>query len=364
MSKALESLGAKELIDEAESYQRIEARDDEGDTIELRAVLYEDDSDGLDIIARRAALRRQHQVMKDLDGCSATPTALGWHEVQESPVDRPPEPILRCERLRGQPLDQWMEEHAPQGLEAQQALRWTDEVAALVVSAHEAGWLWRDFDPRRFVVDDSGDRLRAWAVDGAIRMSPGEEGAMVDLNEAYVAPEVRDDKEGKRRSPAADLYGLGALLSFLLSGQEPRHRVESPVSYPAYERVQEHGLPGLELLLGATLQPLSTQRLDQVSAFRAHLKVDLLPQDDTPGFADKRLPAPWTGLEMEDPASNRGLRSNLSAGPLVSLPSGEGGGAQETATAPDDEVKSAVHWPTVLIMGAVMGAALLWLLLR
>ena len=352
----------RQLIGEEETFQRVEAVDDEGHKVEWRTALY-DSEDRAEVVARRSLLRHQYRCMEALDEVAVVPSALAWFEVDDSPVEMGPEPVLQCERIEGPTLYEWMKTHAPDGVAPERALEWVDAIAEMVEAVHDKGWLWRDFDPRGWVVLED-EELRPWSVSAALRKGPGPGSSGAVVNEDYTAPEVRRDEDGTHRKATADIYGLGALLSFLLSGIEPRHRVESPVSYPAYERIQEQGLAGLELLLGATLQPLADKRLGQMEQLRAHLSVETLPTENSEEFADKHLPAPWIGLELDDPGSNRGLRSNISSGPLVSMSSESAPAKTPGAARAEDEEAPALHWPTLLIMGGIIALALAWVLLN
>ena len=83
-----------ELLGIGANHQVASGYDEERDkSVAVRALLYEED-DGAEAIARRReGLRRQWSFLEDLKGSDVIPEPLDWLEVQESPVDEPPEPL-------------------------------------------------------------------------------------------------------------------------------------------------------------------------------------------------------------------------------------------------------------------------------
>ena len=355
----------EELIGAGERRQVAAARDvEQGRDVAVRAVVYDEESPEA-VERRRGDLRREWEFLEAAADTGFSPRPVEWLEVRDSPIDEPPEPVVICERIDGPDLHEWITGEHPQGVDPEIALEWMDELADFLAAIHGEKWLWRDFDPRRFAVEE-GSRLRARSIGAVVRRGDRLHVDQLDVNRNYVAPEIREEMSGKLQRPAADLYGAGALLSFLLTGEEPRHRVESPLSYSAYERIQQLELPGLELLIARLFQPLAKKRIGRADRLRPFCSVENLPSRETDGFGICTLPAPWLGLDIDDPETNRGLRSNLSSGPLVSMPrsSGDKTPAEQGAVEADaSSLSSKVNWPVVVGLMLLVVAAIVFAVL-
>lgn len=334
------------LVASGEHHQIARGRDTEaGRDVVLRTVLYGSEPTDDHVEIRRTRLRREYNFLEDLDGAGVAPEPIEWLEVQASPVDRPPEPVVVCEEIEGPMVSDRIAEDHPEGVEPAVALDWLDQLGEFARQCHEAGWLWRDFDPRRFRIEEDG-RLRAVSTGAVVPLTgefPVDEHAPV--NPDYTAPEVRRDLEAQLKRPAADLYGIGALASFVLTGQQPRHRVESPLSYTAHQRLKEHGVDGLELLVARLLQPMAKHRLQSAEQLGRYTgSLEDLPSEEDEGFEDCKLPAPWEGLDIDNPDDNLGLKSQISSGPLVSVPDA------------GDDSQAGLDWKTVVAVVVVFVA--------
>jgi len=95
-------------------------------------------------------------------------------------------------------------------------------VAAAIHHAHQHGVLHRDLKPSNVLVDDSG---MPYVVDFGLARHVSEASGLTGSDEflgtpAYAAPEqLREDSEPL--TVAADIYGLGAILYVLITGQPP-----------------------------------------------------------------------------------------------------------------------------------------------
>jgi serine/threonine-protein kinase len=106
----------------------------------------------------------------------------------------------------------------------QEAVRIVAEVADTLAYAHGRGFVHKDIKPGNILIDHHG---RALLTDFGIARSPGD-GADANASFgtlAYMAPE---QVEGKTTDHRADIYGLGAVLYELLTGQLP-YTADDPV---------------------------------------------------------------------------------------------------------------------------------------
>ena len=359
-------LEVESLLATGERYQLARAVDPKHSApVVIRAILYEDEAEAGEITGRRVGLRREWEFLEAMEGAGITPKPVAWLMLRESPIEEPPEPALVLELVEGTGLLKWIQQRHPEGLEPEKVLSWAADLSEFLARAHKKKWLIRDFDPRRFLVDQEG-RLRLVSIGAVVKMGAPLDETQRAFNPAYVAPEIRDELTGTMQRPTADLYGLGTLLSFLLTGEEPREQVESPLSFNAFERLQSWELPGLELLLARLLQPLAKKRIGRAERLQSFCSVENLPTREVRGFEMTMLPAPWLGLEMENPQENRGLRSSLSAGPLVSMARSENETASPAQASQEDALEEVrgLNWPLVLLVVAVVMGALIFAILR
>jgi tRNA A-37 threonylcarbamoyl transferase component Bud32 len=102
------------------------------------------------------------------------------------------------------------------------AARLVSSVAAAIHYAHQHGVLHRDLKPSNVLVDDYGV---PFVVDFGLASHLSEPSSLAPSVEfrgtpAYAAPELLQD-ESQPANVAADVYGLGAILYVLLTGQPP-----------------------------------------------------------------------------------------------------------------------------------------------
>ncbi|MGO9601601.1 MAG: protein kinase domain-containing protein [Isosphaeraceae bacterium] len=130
-------------------------------------------------------------------------------------------PYLVMEYIRGRSLEQVAEEGH---LKPRQAANLLAKVAAAADFAHRRGIVHRDIKPKNILVDERGEprlidfgmaRLRhAWSDD------LGKPGGTF----AFMAPEqarIELPEEQQRVGPRSDVFALGAVLYFLLTGKPP-----------------------------------------------------------------------------------------------------------------------------------------------
>lgn len=150
----------------------------------------------------RAAARLRH------------PSIIAVHDV----VERDGLPCIVMDLVRGEDLERVLARGA---LPQRQAAEVARELALALEHAHRNGVIHRDVKPRNVIVDRGGrphlgdfglardDRAARLTVTGEVLGTPG-----------YLSPEQADGA-ASRQGPAADIFGLGALLYRALVGKPP-----------------------------------------------------------------------------------------------------------------------------------------------
>ena len=133
-------------------------------------------------------------------------------------------------------LDQYMVQHGQ--LSSEEAVNLLIKIGRAVAYAHSNGVIHRDLKPSNILLDKSGEPK---IVDfGLARLMRKEESKLTEPGEkllslGYGAPEQESD--ASLSDERADVYGLGALLYFALTGQNPRYFREHDVPVPVREVV-------------------------------------------------------------------------------------------------------------------------------
>ncbi|WP_376697496.1 tetratricopeptide repeat protein [Wenzhouxiangella sp. EGI_FJ10305] len=133
-------------------------------------------------------------------------------------------PYLVMDWVEGETLDEWIENQRPEPAEILRIFR---EACEAVAAAHRELVVHGDIKPANLKVTDSG---RVCLLDfGVARLLDRD--FQTDLPAAvtpgFAAPEVL---EGQSVSTAADIYGLGALLHWLVYGCSPERRADRRVA--------------------------------------------------------------------------------------------------------------------------------------
>jgi hypothetical protein len=154
-------------------------------------------------------------------------------------------------------------------------------LADAVQHAHERGLIHRDLKPGNILFDEAG---RAYVADFGLGKWRDRDSSLTHTNTvlgtpAYMAPEVAR-ADGRVATTASDVYGLGAVLYFVLCGQPPyapagtlemlrRIAEEDPV--PPRQKVP--GLPGdLQVICLKALARQPAHRYSGPDAFAADLR--------------------------------------------------------------------------------------------
>lgn len=359
---------AGELLASGRSYQIIRVATPDGQAqgtaddavLCARAALYDTErmADKAYVTGRNQAMKTEWEMLQQLDHpLLVQPVAFFHVKTGEENFDY--EPVLVCQWREGLTLFEWVRRKHPEGYDAHQALELFAEITDFLGAMHQAGYLWRDLDPRHFIVEDGDDTApaRLLGVVGfgnatLIGKRPNPHRQQY-TDSPYVAPEIRDDLSGDLLRPSADVYGLGALMSFVLTGEEPRAVVENPLSHTAYERLSNIDPPGLSLLIARLIQPFAKNRVGRMDKLAKFLTAENLPTRHTPEFGMLLLPAPFSGVE--DPKTNRSLQSKLSPGPLISV---EHGTADKPPVIPEEPLVTphtgALTMPVSWAVGSVV----------
>lgn len=346
----------RRMLASGRSYQIVLAEDSAqgGRAVCAKAVSYDagrlDDKDYVE--GRRAALEDERQFLEAVDS-DLLPEPIALFRASSAEAGFEDEPVLVYGYIEGQNLHEWLTQEHPEGLEPARALGILRSLVQFLITVHGEGYVYRDLDPRHLIVDDDGELRGVVGFGNATRKGDRPNVAKMAYEEAaYVAPEARAERSGKMLRPAADSYALGALLSFMLTGEEPRKVVENPLSWEAYDRLSNLEPPGLALLVARLIQPLAKKRFGRLERLLPYTTMEGLPTAQTKGFGMMLLPAPFSGVE--NPENNRALKSNLSSGPLISV---DGRGPDGEATIDDERMPRS--WLVAAVMLALITVAVL-----
>ena len=166
----------------------------------------------------RERLRREARLLALLDHPRIT-TVYDYLETQEP--DEPGHPILVTELLAGTGLDARLKQGP---LPAQTALTVCAEVADALAAAHRAGIVHRDVKPGNVMLTARGAKLLDFGISRRA-VDADLTGPVLIGTPACMAPE---QWRGEGAQPSSDVYALGCLLFWCLSGHAPYSERELP----------------------------------------------------------------------------------------------------------------------------------------
>src|SRR5947208_15909331 len=106
-------------------------------------------------------------------------------------------------RVRGERLDEWLATNPSRA----SALRLFQRICEAVAFAHAAGVVHKDLKPENVMIGEFGEALVLdWGIEGIVGTP------------AYMAPEQAARESVDART---DVFGLGAILYFVLAGHPP-----------------------------------------------------------------------------------------------------------------------------------------------
>ncbi len=127
-------------------------------------------------------------------------------------------PYLVMQYIDGESLEQYVRDSGP--LAAEETLRLTAQIASALSAAHDQGLVHRDVKPANVLVERGGQRVwitdfgLARAVDDASLTRTG----FIAGTPHYMSPE---QARGEAVSSSSDLFGLGSVVYFMLTGRPP-----------------------------------------------------------------------------------------------------------------------------------------------
>ncbi len=110
-------------------------------------------------------------------------------------------------------------------LSQSQALGYALQLARLLSQIHRAGWVWRDCKPANLMIGNDG-QLRPVDFEGASSIDNPDPTLW---STPSFSPGHVSGQTDQKNSPAVDLYALGAVIYFLLSGQLPQTPAPRPL---------------------------------------------------------------------------------------------------------------------------------------
>ena len=280
------------------------------------------------------------------------PEPLDWIQLEHSETALPREPLLVYEYVHGETLYDLVQKRHPDGIAPTRALRIMRELCRFLGQIHQHKWVFRNLDPRHVIISYD-DIIHIVGCGNATPMGQPPNPTRASMESPYAAPEIRGEVSGKLLRPSADIYSLGALLSFMLTGEEPRASVENPLTQRAFESLSACELPGLALLVARCIQPMAKNRFGRAEKLLPFTEPSRLPRPTDEGFGLLQLPAPWTGAESPD---NRATRSKLSAGPLLSEPGGQTQLEKAAPTAVEPAKEQGRDWFTIAAVAFLLAA--------
>src|SRR6266567_3873134 len=158
--------------------------------------------------------------------------------------------------IEGQTLEEYLEQIGGGPLPVDQVITWAEQLCDVLnyLHSHQPPIIFRDLKPANVMISDSG---HVYLIDFGIArfFKPGKQHDTVALGSpGYAAPE----QYGKAQStPRSDIYSLGALLHYLLTGIDPS---EQPFFFRPASQVNPAVNPALEALLKQMLEMDSERR--------------------------------------------------------------------------------------------------------
>ncbi|MDZ7856478.1 serine/threonine-protein kinase [Sphaerotilus sp.] len=205
---------------------------------------------------------------------------------------------------------------------------WLRSLLAPVLDAlevmHRADTFHRDIAPDNIMVLEDG---RPVVLDlGAARRVIGDmtQALTVILKTCYAPIEQYGEMPGVKQGPWTDLYALGSVVYFAITGQTPPQsvtRVMTDKYVPLAQAVAGHYSPAFLEAIDACLAVLPQHRPQSIAALRALFAT---PPSPVPSPTPAPTPAPTITLPVPEPAPPPRPQTAMPAGPAPQASRGQG----------------------------------------
>ncbi|MEU9192601.1 class IV lanthionine synthetase LanL [Streptomyces hundungensis] len=234
------------------------------------------DASGFDV---RDWLRAEARALEKLKGTGLAPEPLAMFETGGHL-------FLAQEEIPGVPLNTWVAERFRDvGSERyrRDALAQVGRLVDLIASAHDHGWILRDFTPGNVMVRPDGE-LRL--IDLELAVLEGD--SMLPTTVGTPCFSAPERLVGAPVARTADYYSLGATMCFVLAGKVANLLVEEPAARPAQERFADWlsvcgrmlRLPdGVTQVILGLMRDDPAERMDPAAAREALRKVKPAPPE-------------------------------------------------------------------------------------
>lgn len=237
-------------------------------------------------------------------------------------VDYGRELAVRMQFIDGEPISEWMKKHNPSFRDRVLLLAGAAET---IQFAHEHGVVHRDLKPTNILVVAEKNGWRPVIVDFDTAVVVGESSIThtADLlgTYGYIDPEMFDElSHVELRDPRSDIYSLGRILEFMLTGEHPRPGRSMSELEARIRRIAHNQLSPRELnLLIEVLLPATADKRDArtrtagafASDLRAIFDERIGGEFDAKGYATEvfleldalvaaqQLPLEWLNLDSD-----------------------------------------------------------------
>lgn len=280
----------------------------------MKSIRYDDDADAARIAERRSLVSVESEALSSVHPALPFPEAVVLVDNPEfaalDPALKDGEPLLIYRHIDAEPLPAWLARRHPEGAPAEVAIDMIRQVAAALDALHEHGFVHRCVSPDHILVD-AENTVSLVGMGNAIRKNARVSTTKDFFSEQFSAPEIERELSGKFVIPRADMYSLGCVLGFLVSGEAPTGYPESPWSRVAHARILAQPA-GVGLLIAHCTQPMAKKRFAHMGRILPFLDLEQLPDKTHRDFAELTLTVPWLGNRPD--AARVG---HLSPGPLV-----------------------------------------------
>lgn len=293
----------------------------EGGPVVLKAIRW-GEAGRADVSGRRALVDLEMHAMESVSPRMPMPAALLEVDHPEftalDPKHADREPILVYHYVEGRSLDAWLADVHPGGAPVDEALRILRQVAEGLDALHEHGWIHRAIAPEHVILGDDGE-ITLVGLGNAGRRGEAPTSLRSVTLDGWSPPETEREQSGRYVTPRADIFSMGMLLAWLVTGEAPTGSPASPFTRRTHEVI--HRLPpGIGLLIAHMTQPIPNKRYATPRRYLPLLHPDHLPSARTAGFGTVALGGPFVG---DGEIARAG---HLSAGPLVNRPAPSRGG--------------------------------------